>query len=130
MIKKLLLFTLTCILTGLYSCASQYPMLAQQATVKSDKLKKHCKLQELNSKISMQADSLYSVSRRLIENGQEEQGYFLMETASVMYKYAISRNEVEKSNEEIKRLEQLLVKAKDKLDTYKKVLSEIESRNK
>ncbi len=104
-------------------------MLAQQATVKSDKLKKHCKLQELNSKISMQADSLYSVSRRLLENGQEEQGYFLMETAAVMYKYAISQNEVEKSKEKIKRLEQVLIKAKDKPHTYKKVLSEIASRN-
>jgi hypothetical protein len=105
-------------------------MLAQQATVKSDKLKKYCKLRELNSKISLRADSLYSISKQLIEAGNEEEGYFVMELAAVNYKFAISQNEVNKSKEEIKRLEQLLVKAKDKLDTYQKVLSEIESINK
>lgn len=120
---------LPCVLMGLYSCASVYPMLAGQATVKSEKLKKYCKLQELNSKLSLRADSLYSVSKQLIENGNEEEGYFVMELAAVNYKFAISQNEVRKSKEEIKRLERLLVKAKDKLDTYKQVLSEIESIN-
>ncbi len=87
-------------------------------------------MEELNSKISLRADSLYSLSKQLIENGNEEEGYFIMELAAVNYKFAISQNEVKKSKEEIKRLEQLLVKAEDKLDTYKQVLSEIESINK
>jgi len=130
MIKKMLLFSFFGILAGLVSCASQYPLLAQQATVKAQELRKYCVLQGLSSKTFTRADSLYTLAKQYSESGKDEESYYSLEMAAIYYKLALSQKELADSKEEIQKLEQTLVKVRDKLDTYKQVLSEIESKNK
>ncbi len=125
--KVVLLFVLVLIVAGLPSCSSQYPMLYQKAAIGADEYKNGCKGKGLQSAIIAKADSLHTTSVELMHNGKEQEGYYLMELATIHYRLALSQNEITVSKEEVKKLEQSLVKAQDKLDTYKKVLNEIES---
>lgn len=129
MVKKTLLSVVVCILVGLYSCASQYPILAQQAKVKADEFKEYCIVKGLQLKVMAKADSLYSLAKDYSEAGKDQEAFYLMELSAIHYQLALSQQEVIETNKEITKLEQDLVKARDKLDTYKKVLSELESIN-
>ena len=129
MIKKAIVLSLAGIIALLAACASQYPLLGQQAKVKSKELRKHCVLQSLSSSTFKKADSLYTLAEQYNQAGKEEEGYYIMELSTIYYKLALSQKEVADSKNKITELEQTLVKVRDKLDTYKQVLSEIESKN-
>lgn len=127
--KKTLVFTLlvagVCI--GLYSCTSQYPMLYKKSYIESRILKDDCQRNELKSNSTIRADSLFSVATKLMKDGKDKDAYYVMELAVIHYRLAISYSELDMSKKMNKELKMSLIKAQDKLDTYKKVLSEIEA---
>ncbi len=129
MIKKVFVLSLAGVIALLTACASQYPLLVQQSTVKAKELRNYCKKQTLSSKTISRADSLYTLALQYNQAGKEEEGYYTMELATIYYKLALTQKELADSKNAIKNLEQTLVKVRDKLDTYKQVLSEIESTN-
>lgn len=120
-----LLFAVVCI--GIYSCASQYPMLYKKAYVETLELKEYCQKKEMKSITTIRADSLYVVASKLMKDGKDKEAYYVMELVVIHYRLALSYNELDKSKKKNKVLEMSLIKAQDKLDTYKKVLTEIES---
>ena len=127
--KRMLVITVTlaAVLTGISSCMSQYFALYKKAYVETLELKEYCRQKELNEKTVIRADSLYTAASKLNQAGKDKEGYLAMELAVIHYRLAISNNELNKSEKRNKELEMALMKAQDKLDTYKKVLSEIES---
>ena len=127
--KKMLVLTLalSAVLIGIYSCASQYFALYKKAYVQTLELKEYCQQRELRSKTIIKADSLYTVASKLKQAGKDKEGYYVMELAVIHYRLGLSYSELYRSKRKNKKLEMSLIKAQDKLDTYKKVLSEIES---
>ena len=114
-------------LIGIYSCMSHYLALYNKAYVEILELKEYCQQKELVSNTLIKADSLYTVASKLKDAGKDKEGYYIMELAVIHYRIALSYDELERSKKKNKELEVSLIKAQDKLDTYKKVLSEIES---
>ena len=114
-------------LIGIYSCMSHYLALYNKAYVEILELKEYCQQKELVSNTLIKADSLYTVASKLKDAGKDKEGYYIMELAVIHYRLALSYDELERSKKKNKELEVSLIKAQDKLDTYKKVLSEIES---
>ena len=127
--KKTLVLTLllAVVCIGIYSCASQYPMLYKKSYVESRALKDDCDKREMKSNTTIRADSLFTVATKLMKDGKDKEAYYVMELAVIHYRLALSYNELDESKKKNKELETSLIKAQDKLDTYKKVLSEIES---
>lgn len=127
--KKMLVLTLVLavVCVGICSCASQYPMLYKKSYVESRTLKDDCQKRELKSNTTIRADSLFTVATKLLKGGKDKEAYYVMELAVIHYRLALSYNELDDSKKKNKELEMSLIKAQDKLDTYKKVLSEIES---
>jgi hypothetical protein len=111
------------------SCSSQYPLLSTQEEFKARELKEYCAKNGINSPAAVTADSLYTQSVKVPKKDADEKSLLLMELATTYYTLAISQFEVAQSKAEIRRLEQSLVKERDKLDTYQKVLNELESVN-
>lgn len=127
--KKTLVLTLllAVVCVGIYSCASQYPMLYKKSYIESRTLKEGCQKRELKSNTTIRADSLFTVATNLLKGGKDKEAYYVMELAVIHYRLALSYNELDDSKKKNKELEMSLIKAQDKLDTYKKVLTEIES---
>lgn len=127
--KKTLVLTLllAVVCIGIYSCTSQYPMLYKKAYVETLELKEYCQKKEMKSTTTIRADSLYVVASKLMKGGKDKEAYYVIELAVIHYRLALSYNELDKSKKKNKVLEMSLIKAQDKLDTYKKVLTEIES---
>lgn len=127
--KKMLVLTsvLAVVCVGICSCASQYPMLYKKSYVESRALKDDCEKREMKSNATIRADSLFTVATKLMKDGKDKEAYYVMELAVIHYRLALSYNELDESKKKNKELETSLIKAQDKLDTYKKVLSEIES---
>ena len=120
-------FVIIVITIILSSCASQYPMLYKKAYIETLQIKDYCQKKSLSADAIAKADSLYSLAVRLNQNGKEKDAYVILEVAGVYYRIAVSQDEIAQSKKEIDKLGQLLVVAKDKLDTYKKVISELET---
>ncbi len=126
--RRLLNPVIIVVLTGMVvSCASQYPVLYKKAYVETLQVKDYCQKKPVKTDAIAKADSLYSLASRLNQNGKEKDAYMIMELAGVYYRIAVSQDEIAQSRKETDRLQQLLIVAKDKLDTYKKVISELES---
>jgi hypothetical protein len=102
-------------------------MLYKKSYVESRTLKEGCQEKELKSNTTIRADSLFTVATKLMKEGNEKEAYYVMELAVIHYRLALSYRDLDESKKKNKELEMSLIKAKDKLDTYKKVLSEIES---
>lgn len=114
----------------LFSCSSQYPMLATTAGKKAVELQSYCRERNITSDEVKTADSLYAVAERMLAKGKEEPAYLLFDLAMVNYRHALSKREVAASRREVAVLRKSLTRAQQELETYKKILSEVESARK
>lgn len=111
----------------LASCAAQFTQLSIQASTEVNEYRGSCKAKGLKTELISPADSLYNLADQYNKNGKSEDAYYLYELSGVYYRLALSQQEVVESNERIRQLEQTMIIVKDKLDTYKKVLNELET---
>ncbi len=126
MIRFLFFCIISAVCLGFYSCASQYPMLAEQTLAEAKKFKDCSEKKGLRTE-TYKADSLYNVSWKMIKKGLAKKGYPLMRVASTRYRIALFNNQIAESKKKISELERSLVETKEELNTYKKILTELKS---
>ena len=125
--KKTLVLTLllAMVCVGIYSCASQYPMLYKKSYVESRLLKEGCQEKELKSNTTIRADSLFTVATKLMKDGNDKEAYYVMELAVIHYRLALSYRDLDESKKKkennnnlyTKQAEQLSKKLESLLET-------------
>lgn len=112
-------------------CISPYALLLKKTSSDTAELKLLCSDTSIKtSPLIIQADSLYTASLNLIKEGNEEEGYLIMDLAFAYYQLILTRKQVVETMSLIKELENRLTNSKDELTNYQKILASLSTRSK
>jgi hypothetical protein len=116
-------------LTGIFSCASHVPSpvsLYQFSLVKTSieakELQNYCRKSMIINPDVLKADSLFVVSKRFLNEGNEKEGNYNLELAISNYKIAITQKEQTDYKDKILELEKNLNATNSELITLKTIL--------
>ncbi len=118
------IFSMVPVAALLAACSSNPPVMEERAIQEARSLKAYCANQQIQGEHVKAADALLS-SAESRRQAKEKQVLEPAEEAVVRYRLAISVRDLQRSEAEIRQLNEALAQDQQLLDTYKEVLNDV-----
>ncbi|MBN1127803.1 MAG: hypothetical protein JXA71_02380 [Chitinispirillaceae bacterium] len=123
--QVLVLFCLTGIATLFAGCGFPYRTLSSHSFGQTGALNEQCAGKKLASEERATADSLFALGRSAFEQGKHRDALDHIDRARIYYRLALLKDELRMTREKYALVQADLMKAEDRLATYKKVLEKL-----
>jgi hypothetical protein len=123
--QMLALLWLTGTAVLLAGCGFPYRTLSSHSFSRTDALSEQCSGKKLESVERTVADSLFALGRSRYQAGKHKDALNTIDRAGVYYRLALLKDELRVTRGKYARVQADLMKAEDRLETYKKVLEKL-----